>query len=62
MLCSAMKNWSFLHYDSGMGVFALRDIMKGDFILQYKGNILFDEPNTPDTYVFEFTYKGKRAW
>jgi len=58
-----MENLSCLHCHSGFGVFASKEFAKGDFLLHYRGTIVLDEPvDTPDTYVYEFTHKGKTAW
>ena len=34
----------------------------GDFLLEYRGKLLEDDPTGDDTYVYEFRDKGKTYW
>lgn len=44
-------------------MFALRDYLVGEFLLEYRGKKVEDDPSEEDdTYTFEFTFKQKKMW
>jgi len=50
---------------AGLGVFAIKPIRKGTFLLEYKGEMLEEDPllkNIDDTYVYEFKFNGQHKW
>jgi histone-lysine N-methyltransferase SETD8 len=58
-------------YISGKGVFALRDFSKGEFLLEYDGELLsykegarrmkeYDE--NIGSFIYLFTFKDKKFW
>ena len=46
----------------GRGVYSTQQFWKGDYLLEYRGKLRYDEPDGDDTYIYEFTYRGKRIW
>ena len=46
----------------GYGIFTTSIIKKGQYILDYSGDLLQQYPQKSDTYVFEFKHKGKTYW
>lgn len=56
---------SFIYYYSGHGVFATQDFCKGDFLLDYRGEIIRPEDGDmlPDqTYVYYFSINNNNYW
>lgn len=57
-------------YFKGRGVFATEALSKGDFVLEYRGNLLKkDSPlhlkhydDTEAVFLFDFKWKGKSYW
>jgi len=50
---------------AGSGVFAIKPIRKGTLLLEYKGEMLEEDPllkNIDDTYVYEFKFNGQHKW
>eukprot|EP00105_Crassostrea_gigas_P040227 XP_019924375.1 PREDICTED: N-lysine methyltransferase KMT5A-like isoform X2 [Crassostrea gigas] len=46
----------------GRGVFTKKEFGQNEFLLPYEGELLEKEPDVDDTYIFEFTFKGKPYW
>lgn len=51
-----------LYLFSGRGVFTKKEFGQNEFLLPYEGELLEKEPDVDDTYIFEFTFKGKPFW
>ena len=50
---------------SGLGVFALKEFHKGEFILEYPGELKISASvldNQDQTYIYFFRHKGKDLW
>uniref|UniRef100_A0A8W8IRC1 SET domain-containing protein n=1 Tax=Magallana gigas TaxID=29159 RepID=A0A8W8IRC1_MAGGI len=39
-----------------------KNLEQNEFLLPYEGELLEKEPDVDDTYIFEFTFKGKPFW
>jgi len=51
------------YFITGRGVFATTRYEKGDYILEYKGQLTTSDPDSIcDVYVYEFIHNGKRMW
>nr|XP_034339442.1 N-lysine methyltransferase KMT5A-like isoform X2 [Crassostrea gigas] len=48
--------------NKGRGVFTKKEFGQNEFLLPYEGELLEKEPDVDDTYIFEFTFKGKPFW
>jgi hypothetical protein len=46
----------------GRGVFSLRDLRKGDFLLDYHGTLVTKEPNGIDVYIYKLIHENKQYW
>ena len=60
-----MEFFSFsLIFFSGRGVFSSVPLYRGDFVVEYRGDLLvFDERSSEsDEYIFTFNFGGKTMW
>ena len=46
----------------GFDIVCTRAFEKGEFLLEYRGMLKYEQPNSSDTYVFEFTHQDKFCW
>ena len=57
-----LKINSTFFLNSGNGLFAKKDFAKGDFVIEYSGELLCQDTKDEkkEAYIFEFTHCGKR--
>ncbi|KAL4221112.1 hypothetical protein ACF0H5_019372 [Mactra antiquata] len=48
--------------EKGRCVHTRTQIFKGSQFLKYEGTLCQEEPQGDDTYIYEFTFKGKTYW
>ena len=52
-----------MHSNTGRGVFAGKHFFLGDALLEYKGELVTDEPEeSDDTFIYQLKHKGKVYW
>lgn len=51
-------------FTSGSGLFARKNFNRGDFVIEYTGKLLMNDPRDQkkEAYIYEFAYNGKKYW
>ena len=52
-----------MRFNTGRGVYAGKHFFLGDALLEYKGELVTEEPQeSDDTFIYQLEHKGKIYW